>query len=228
MPVIKTLHDNQFIGIYEEGSVRIIAKLALYESVISDRQYEILTEIKILDNKNNKIFYEGNTSIAYDTEGIVSIVNYAEQLALYANNCIKNMGENYDIYWSNLFISKFLKGSTTGLEIYYNRAIREQKDQDRIKLYHDNQNKIKELVSKIQVEYNKRDQACIYNFKSLCIFKKDRSIIDRQGDMKLCEMIDKYPELEEKYIHRRIDLDVSLNVKTIEILKREIKLLEVS
>jgi len=199
--ITKTLHDNKFIGIYEEYNYRIIAKVAEYNSTLNET-YDIITDIKIVNTDNNSIIYEANNiHMAYDKKEYVSIVNYVEKILFYLHN------ETCDIYWKKLFLDKFfINMNTTTIEIYYNRGIKQQeetKKQEEIKTYRD---KIESIKKEIQTKYNNDGIAVIYNLFDMFFINENR-IIPRQNNSGYLDTIKNNIETYKPYILNHIELN---------------------
>lgn len=223
MAIVKMLHDNKFIGIYEENNLRLIAKMAEYKSSLNE-VYDIITEVKIINTLDNSIVYSSNTHMAYNSDGLISIVNYAEKILFYLHH------EKCDMYWKKLFLDKLFQNMlTTGIELYYNRVSKQLQEEKTREEYKKLNEKIDSLQSEVQKIYNNKGMAVFYNTHNMYIINHV-SLIQSQGknktykgeysDYDFIQGMEKDIERYKPYIFKHIHLDRMES--DIEILKNEL------
>jgi Fe-S cluster assembly scaffold protein SufB len=154
--------------------------------------------------------------MAYDKEGLISIVNYAEKILFYLYY------ETCDTWWKRLYLDKlFTNMNTLKLELYYKNKIRELKGKQQRKETEQIRNNIDTLKEEIRNKYNQQGIAVFYNLFDIYLLNESKIIKQQTDTNYIDKRIKQYPNMYKPYILKHFELN--WNESDIQVLNNIIK-----
>lgn len=225
MAIITATNNGQWVGLYQEGDIRLICKTAVEKSEIFNREMDIITDLVVSINNLN-VYQASSVHMPYNYEGLISIVNFVEKVVTYIKYTDDGM------HARKRFLDKFfIDKNVTHLDIYYRNKIRELKQEDEDMKQQAINKEIAGLKEDIRKEYNKLGYAVTYNYSSIFIIDKKHSsddVISRQDSfLEIFEeknIRDDKTKTREQFLYKHIARDFN-NDEYIKTLKKELEII---
>ena len=159
-------NTNNFIGLYEEGNIRIIGTLETYTSNLFNKEYDIITSLKILDTTKQETLYTItglSTPFNHNYLDIIDGAKFIDMIPLYINSDIP------DYIKTNFLNNVFTHSNFYKLESFHKRESKRLEESKQLEELNNTRKDIDSKLLEVQEHYNNKGMAAVHGLFDLFI-----------------------------------------------------------